>query len=77
MGGVRFGARKEMVTGFGEALIGGASVGGEGDSENGFAFAFGVGVDVNVSDAVLSGYSSSTISRLALEQRAVIRAGLD
>jgi opacity protein-like surface antigen len=48
--GPRFSLRGERATVFGQALFGGATLGGDGESINGFAMGFGGGVDVNVSD---------------------------
>ncbi|MEJ2247690.1 MAG: hypothetical protein P8Y80_16680 [Acidobacteriota bacterium] len=48
--GPRFSLRGEKATVFGQALFGGATLGGGGESINGFAMGFGGGVDVNVSE---------------------------
>ena len=48
--GPRLSMRGEKATVFAQALFGGATIGGFGDSVNGFAMGFGGGVDVNVSN---------------------------
>ena len=48
--GPRFSVRGERATVFGHALFGGATIGGEGESESAFAMGFGGGVDINVSE---------------------------
>jgi len=48
--GPRFSMRQENTTFFAHALFGGATVGAEGENENGFAMGFGAGLDINVSE---------------------------
>lgn len=52
MGGLRYNAGMESVNAFAQALFGGAHLGGNSLSENGFAMGFGGGVDIPVADTI-------------------------